>query len=132
MTTVAADSTSTMPAALLADRADRRAARAGRERFAVTAVSAGERCVNVALHGELDAATALILHGQLAFFYIDDPWAMVADMSDVTFLDAGGVTAIVDARQALRCRSCVLMIKDPSATVRLMLEHRGLTALVER
>jgi anti-anti-sigma factor len=109
-----------------------RAARAGPERFAVTGINSGQRSVNVALHGELDAATALILHGQLAFFHVDNPWVMVADMSDVSYVDLDGITAIVDARQALRSRSCTLTITNPSTTVRLMLELCDLTGMVER
>jgi anti-anti-sigma factor len=110
----------------------RRTARKGPERFAVTAVSAGQRRAKVALHGELDAATALTLHGQLAFFHVDDPWVMVADMSDVTYIDLDGIAAIVDSRQALRSRSCTLTITNPSTTVRLMLQLCDLTGLVER
>lgn len=128
MTSLAVDPTS-VPAALSGVHGS---ARTGPERFAVTALSAGQRCVNVALHGELDAATALVLHSQLAFFYLNDPWEMVADVSDVTFIDLDGVTAIVDARQALRVRSCTLTITNPSATVRLTLELHDLTGLVGR
>jgi anti-anti-sigma regulatory factor len=97
------------------------------ERFAVRAVSAGQRSVSVALHGELDAATAPVLDDQLALFCFDDPWAM----GGVPFIDPDLITTLVAARQALRARSCALTIVNPSATVRLSLEAHALTGLVE-
>jgi anti-anti-sigma factor len=111
--------------------ANRRAPLTGPQRFTVRAVSAGQRCVNVALHGELDAATAPVLHSELARFCADDPWAMVADMGGVTVIDPGGITALVDAHQALRARSCALTIRNPSTAMRLSLEAHALTGLVE-
>jgi len=86
----------------------------------------------VALHGQLDAGTAVVLFGQLVSFCIGDPWLMVADMSDVTFIDADGVTALVDACQALRLRSCDLTVTELSATVRQSLELADLSHLVGR
>jgi anti-anti-sigma factor len=84
------------------------------------------------LHGELDATTALVLFGQMTFFCVGDPWGMVADMSDVTLVDADGVTALLDARRALRLRSCDLTVREPSPMVRRHLELAELSHLVQR
>jgi anti-anti-sigma factor len=111
---------------------DRLSTGTDRRTLTVTAVSSGQGCVTVALHGQLDSATALVLFGQLAFFFVGDPSAVVADMSDVTFIDDDGVTSLVDARQALRLRSCDLTVREPSATVRQNLELAHLSHLIER
>lgn len=111
---------------------DRRRTRDDCRTFTVTAVSAGQRCVTVALHGQLDATTAVVLFGQLVLFCVGDPWLMVADMSDVTFIDAYGVSTLVDARQALRLRCCDLTVTEPSATVRQSMELADLSHSVER
>jgi anti-anti-sigma regulatory factor len=114
------------------ERTDRRRTRDGCRTFAVTEVSSAQRCVTVALHGELNATTALVLFGQLAFFCVCDPSEMVADMGDVTAIDDDGVTALIDARQALRLRYCDLSIRATSADLHHLLETAGFRNLVER
>ena len=81
-------------------------------------IEAGDGVVVVA--GELDAATV----GQLARRFSASPAVRVIDLSGVTFIDASGLRALVDATE----NQCLL--RSPSRPVVRLCEITGLTAML--
>ncbi len=73
----------------------------------------------VALRGELDIATA----DGLSDWLIDRAGSLlVVDLSDLTFMDGSGITALVIARNHLRDQGCDLCLTRPRRLVRQALE----------
>ena len=75
----------------------------------------------VAVAGELDAATA----GQLTRRLAAPPTVTVIDLSDVTFIDAGGLRALIDATGCAGANR--RRLRSPSRPVVRICEITGLT-----
>ena len=86
-------------------------------------IEAGDGVVAVA--GELDAATA----GQLARRLSAPPAVQVIDLSAVTFIDAGGLRALIDATEQAGANR--RRLQSPSRPVVRLCEITGLTAMLQ-
>ncbi|WP_245928551.1 STAS domain-containing protein [Murinocardiopsis flavida] len=89
----------------------------GRDRF---------RCHEVVLfpvHGEIDMATAGALHDDLVALlaYPGDP-CVIADLSQVGFIDASGLRALVAANRAFLRAGRHLVLAEPSAQASRLLD----------
>lgn len=85
----------------------------------------------LSLAGELDPATAPVLAARIADLAADAAVSsVVLDLSQVTFLDSSGLRVLVTGSEALRARSAGLVLRDPSANIRRVLEVTGLTELI--
>ena len=85
----------------------------------------------LALSGELDPATAPDLEARIAELAVDPTVTSVAiNLAGVTFLDSSGLRVLVTGRETLRTRGAGLVLRDPSANIRRVLEVSGLTELI--
>jgi anti-anti-sigma factor len=76
--------------------------------------------VQVALCGELDLATAAALRSCLVPLVKQDPppERLVLDLSDLTFLDASGISALLTVQRLFAARGGELVLRSPSRLVR--------------
>ena len=82
----------------------------------------------VALHGELDVASAEGLSNSLVELAGS---TLVADLSDLTFMDSAGIGALVRARNRIKAEGLGdLVLTRPGVIVRRVLEIMGLDAWV--
>lgn len=96
------------------------------ERFELAATFPGTDAV-VAIRGELDLATIPMFSGFLDAAVADDRRTVVLDLSEVSFLDARGLGAIVLAVQRVAGSGGHLLLRAPSPVVRRLLHITGLT-----
>ena len=83
--------------------------------------------VRLALHGEIDAATA---RNGIALLMNASPCpgdAVTLDLSDVTFIDSSGVSMLLKIRSYLDAMGCQLALAHPSPPVVRVLTLLGLT-----
>jgi anti-sigma B factor antagonist len=83
----------------------------------------------LALQGELDTATAEEFDAALQEALIDTDGAFLLDLSDVTFMDSGGVNALLRARALLGREERALGLICPPGAVRRVLDVIGVTEL---
>ena len=85
-----------------------------------TQVSRAGTTVTVALCGELDLATASRLRSCLSPLVQQDPppSRLVLDLRELTFLDASGISAMLQVQRALDRRGGELVLRSPSRLVR--------------
>ena len=81
--------------------------------------------IRVAAHGELDLATASALDAALRECSRDTPGRLVVDLSDVPFIDAAGLRALIAARRRQDNAGGELLIASPSRQVARLLEIAG-------
>ena len=86
----------------------------------VTRTTRRGRVADVALRGELDLSTAPTLRGCLAGLLQEEPppEKVVLDLSELSFVDASGISALLSAQQALRSRGGSVVLRSPSRLVR--------------
>jgi anti-anti-sigma factor len=83
--------------------------------------------VRVAVTGEIDLATAEMLHDELrTALSAQHPHRVEIDMAGVSFMDCTGLTVLIVARQAAQRTGCQLRITNPQPIVRRVLELTGL------
>ena len=94
-------------------------------------LSEGERVV-VALSGELDLATAPQLRSCLAPLVTSPtaPQELVLDLSELCFLDASGISALLTVQRALAARGGRLALRAPSRLVRRVVKVLDLDGLL--
>jgi anti-sigma B factor antagonist len=83
--------------------------------------------VRLALHGEIDAATA---RNGISLLMDADPCpgdAVTLDLSDVVFIDSSGVSMLLKTRSYLGGMGCRFALASPSAPVVRILTNLGLT-----
>lgn len=85
----------------------------------------------VTLRGEHDVSTVVALSATLAEAIALDDADLVLDLSEVEYLGAGSIDAIVRAREFLRLRSRSLELRSPSRCAWRVLEVCELTDLIE-
>jgi anti-sigma B factor antagonist len=94
-------------------------------------VSEDRVAVRVTVHGEIDLVTAPLLERNLLAAIAIGRDVVEVDLSAVTFMDARGVSALVNARNAVGDGS-TLRLHAPSEPVVRMLELCGVDPLVGR
>lgn len=90
-----------------------------------SATGSGE--VVVAIVGDLDLAGAPAMLDALARAMDDGPAVVVVDLSEVTFLDASGLSVLVMTSTRLRGRGARLALRAAPPRVRWLLELTGLS-----
>lgn len=78
----------------------------------------------VALSGELDLATADTLRSCLGPLVqgASAPDRLVLDLSDLSFVDASGISALLVVQRALDSRGGTLVLRSPSRLVRRVMK----------
>lgn len=71
----------------------------------------------VALHGELDLATAPDLEAVLGPLIQQGPLELVLDCSELSFIDSSGIAALISAQTRLEDQKRRLIIRSPRPTV---------------
>lgn len=89
----------------------------------------GDKSVRVAVAGEIDLATSPRLQVVMldAIELAIPPADVRIDLTEVTFMDASGVGALVTAREAARCRGVGFTVQNPHGVVLRILDLLGLT-----
>jgi anti-anti-sigma factor len=83
----------------------------------------GEHGPALALEGELDLATTPVLMESLEACEHDDESVVTLDLTELSFLDASGLKAILNAhRRAIRRAGCGITLLNPSHDIRRLLE----------
>jgi anti-sigma B factor antagonist len=83
----------------------------------------------VALHGELDLATA---NGLVEALVEIAGSTLVVDLADLSFMDSSGIGALVGARKRIRAKGLgELVVTRPTPIVREVLEIVGLAPWIE-
>ncbi len=85
-----------------------------------TAAAGGEVCIE--LHGELDRGTTLTLARELLPLEREAATSVVLDLTDLSFVDVGGLKLILEAARHLRATGGQLTLANPSPAVRRLLE----------
>ncbi|WP_426514801.1 STAS domain-containing protein [Dactylosporangium sp. McL0621] len=93
--------------------------------------------VRVAVVGEIDLATAPVLHDALLnALSAQEPELLDVDLARVAFMDCIGVTVFIAVRRTAAGSGCRLQVTNPQPTVRHVLELTGqvdvLTARIDR
>jgi anti-anti-sigma factor len=95
------------------------------------AVSSAEGEVKVvALRGELDFADAPSLGRMLDELRADGAREVVIDLSELTFIDSSGISALVGAARAVSSDGGTLVVASPTPHVRRVFEIVNLSELV--
>jgi anti-sigma B factor antagonist len=77
--------------------------------------------------GEVDIATEPTFRRALDAVIAEAHSPAVVDLSQVTFIDARGLSALLAARREVSGTEVTLVLLDPSPSVRRLLEITGLT-----
>ena len=84
-------------------------------------------CV-VTVAGELDPSTAPQLERELqASVFTSGCERLVIDLAGVRFMDSSGLSVVLNAHKTMRTRDGQLVVRQPSETVRRLLEITALT-----
>jgi len=78
--------------------------------------------------GEVDVATSAQLQGVLAAQIERTAGPIWVNLAEVTFMDASGLRALVDASDTLRAKGLRLELEDPSRSVRRLLAASSMSA----
>jgi anti-sigma B factor antagonist len=89
----------------------------------------GEGAVRIALEGELDYSSALILDDELRRADSGDVRLLVLDLSQLRFMDSTGLAIIANACRRMRRGGRRLVLACPTGGVRRILQ---LTGMLER
>jgi anti-sigma B factor antagonist len=84
----------------------------------------------VVLSGELDVLTARRVRETLIAISNSGEPRVVVDMSNVTFLDSTGLSALVGPLKRFRSMGGELVVRSPATSVRKVLELTGLTRVL--
>lgn len=82
------------------------------------------------LRGDLDIATASALKDTLRAAGSAGGAAVIVDMSEVTFMDAAAIGALISCQNLLRAASQALSVRSPSGPARRVLSLCGLLGLL--
>ena len=83
-------------------------------------------CRTLALSGEIDIATAKGLRRELESLIAGAHSPAVLDLSEVTFIDAAGLSELVAARRKVAHTDVEIVLVEPSEACRRVLEVTGL------
>lgn len=87
----------------------------------------GDDEVVVSLRGELDADTCQGLGPRLLAAAVGVP-TLVIELSELTFIDSSGISELLRVRETVDERGQRFAVRNPSTTVRRVLEITGLGA----
>lgn len=76
----------------------------------------------VRLMGEIDMNHSPRFHEQLVGLCSENPLRLVLDLSQVQYIDSSGVGSMVDILRRLKKKQCNMILVNPSARVRGLLE----------
>ena len=96
------------------------------EPFTVTSVDSGDWWCRIALVGELDIATGPQLRQAVADALGRGRRHVAIDAGRVSFIDSGGLVALLTARNEVTAAEGTLRLTDTSAQVARVLEMAGL------
>lgn len=99
------------------------------DRFGILVTYAGTHTV-LAVHGDIDLATAPELGGFLQAVIDRGHLHVVLDMTDLGFIDASGLNVMATAMQRLDGMNGSLELRSPTKMLRKMLRITGLEALL--
>lgn len=98
------------------------------EALTINASIGSEGRVLLALTGELDMATASVLDQAVIEAATGSGVArLTLDLGDLAFVDSSGLAAFLRAQDLCNTAACVLVLRDPSRTLRQLLEITSLT-----
>ena len=83
----------------------------------------------LALHGEIDVATAGTLTERLEETILESEGVVIVDLSGVEFIDSSGMAALLRARAVLGREDRSLLLVCPEGTVRRVLAMTGIDEL---
>ena len=81
--------------------------------------------------GDIDAANADALHEQLLSLYEGGRAFGIVDMSDVTFMDSTGLSALLAARRQLLGANCDMRLVITRPNLHKLFEITGLTEVFD-
>jgi len=91
-----------------------------------------ERGLSLALEGELDLATTPILEQSIEAAERDDGPVVALDLTELSFVDASGLKAILNAhRRAIRRGGRGLALLNPSGDIRRLLSLTAIDLTIE-
>ena len=88
-------------------------------------------CRTLAVSGDIDLSTAPSLRRELDRLIAEAHSPAVVDLSAVTFIDASGISELVAARRRVTDNDVEIVLVDPSAPCRRILEVTGLDRAFE-
>jgi anti-sigma B factor antagonist len=98
--------------------------------FSITTRRRSGGVVEIVPHGEIDLETAPELRGAVdAVFAADQPSLITVDLSDVTFVDSVGISALVGSYHTAKVRGAHLIVTEPSEFVYKQLYISGVVGL---
>jgi anti-sigma B factor antagonist len=87
--------------------------------------------VVVSLTGELDPHTVPMLAEELDDALASGVTSVALDLSGLTFIDSSGLRVVISTHRQLEERGGKLVVRQPSDTVRRLLELTGLLGHIE-
>jgi anti-anti-sigma factor len=88
--------------------------------------------VVVAIGGELDLSGSAALAGAMkSFLGSSRPRTLTVDLSELRFIDASGIRALLQIEDDASVQGCAVVLADPSATVTRVFEICGLADHLE-
>lgn len=87
--------------------------------------TAGPRRISVTVVGEIDHSTHALLHSALARTWEARPVAVLVDLRQVTFLNAGGLRALLLTSRTARLRGVPLVVRSGPGRVSRLLTMVG-------
>lgn len=98
--------------------------------FSITSRRLPGGVVEIVPHGEIDLETAPEIRGAVdAAFAAEDPTEIRVDLSDVSFVDSVGISALVGGYHTAAIRGTRLVVTDPSEFVYRQLFISGVVGL---
>jgi len=98
--------------------------------FSITTRRTSGGVVEIVPHGEIDLETAPEIRSAVdAAFAADEPTLIRVDLSDVTFVDSVGISALVGGYHTAAIRGSRLIITEPSEFVYKQLFISGVVGL---
>ncbi|MGC5022376.1 STAS domain-containing protein [Micromonospora sp. DT47] len=87
--------------------------------------------VRIRVHGEMDVATAGLVHDAvIAALTSDSVRRVVLDVADLTFIDSSGMGTLVACQRAVEVRGGALRLENLTPPVRRQLFAAGLLGLL--
>jgi anti-sigma B factor antagonist len=101
-------------------------------RFEIAVVTASTPTVSMTVRGDIDLATApLLLSALLDAIESNTPRVLELDLTGMTFLDARGVSALLQAYLAAAAIDCRVRLVRPPGHIRRVLDITGVSSVCE-
>ena len=83
----------------------------------------------VHVDGDIDVATSDLLRADISQL-VDSGPNLILDLNEVSFMDTVGISALLATRTAVMEHGGTLAVRNPSSTVRQVLEMTGLYTML--